>query len=230
MEIDAFENLAETLDRLPNGFPRTATNIETRILRKIFSLGEARLASQLTGTFESLEEIACRANQDPKVIRKLLQGMVRRGLIWFERAGRQLRFRLAPFIVGIYEAQVDSIDHELAHLVEEYFHAGGTRGLMSVQPALHRVVPAQKAVRSEWVLPYDDVRSILLSSKTFNLRDCICRVQKGLISEECDFPKDTCLNFSQFERPPLPGDISKQKRWRSLIGVRRLVWFIRSAM
>jgi H+/Na+-translocating ferredoxin:NAD+ oxidoreductase subunit B len=116
---------------------------------------------------------------------------------------------LAPFIVGIYEEQIHNLDHELAHLVEEYFNDGGAVGLMTLQPSVHRVVPAQKAVKSEWILPYDDIRSLILTAKTFSVRECICRVQQGLLDHPCHFPIDTCLNFSQTERPAQPGDISQ---------------------
>jgi len=45
MATDIYERLADALDRLPNGFPRTASNKEIRILKKIFSPEEASLAS-----------------------------------------------------------------------------------------------------------------------------------------------------------------------------------------
>src|SRR4030042_6456661 len=48
-----YEHLAEALDRLPNGFPRTASNVEIRLLKKIFSPEEALFAGQLTGSHES---------------------------------------------------------------------------------------------------------------------------------------------------------------------------------
>jgi NAD-dependent dihydropyrimidine dehydrogenase PreA subunit len=83
---------------------------------------------------------------------------------------------------------------------------------MKPQPALHRVIPAQKAVKTEWILPYDDVRAILLNSKTFHLRDCICRVQQDKIGKRrCTFPLRTCLSFSTHDRPPHPLDISKEE-------------------
>jgi Pyruvate/2-oxoacid:ferredoxin oxidoreductase delta subunit len=118
---------------------------------------------------------------------------------------------LAPFIVGIYEAQKESMDHEMAHLVEEYLANGGANGIMKPYPALHRVIPAQKAVKSEWILPYDDVKAILLSSKTFRLRDCICRVQQDHIGRKCDFPLRTCLSFSSVDSPPNQYNISKEE-------------------
>jgi electron transport complex protein RnfB len=208
MTNDVYESLAEALDHLPNGFPRTPSKIELCILMKIFSPEEAALAGQLTGTPETIKEITSRVVSTAGDIPKQLINLAERGLIWFENKDGRAFFRLAPFIVGIYEEQINTIDHELAHMVEEYFNDGGAIGLMKPQPSLHRVVPAQKAVKSEWILPYDDIRSIILDSKAFNIRDCICRVQQDLLEHPCHFPVHTCLNFSQGERAPLPGDVS----------------------
>jgi electron transport complex protein RnfB len=209
MTDDVFEILADALDHLPNGFPRTDSKIEIRILKRIFSPEEAALASQLTGKYESIKEITSRVTPSTDETPKLLVTMAQRGLLWFEKQDGRACFRLAPFIVGIYEEQIHNLDHELAHMVEDYFNNGGAIGLMTPQPSVHRVVPAQAAVKSEWILPYDDIRSLILEAKTFSLRDCICRVQQGLIEHPCQFPVDTCFNFSLTERPPRPGDISQ---------------------
>lgn len=212
MSKDIFESLAEGLDRLPNGFPRTPSGVEIQILKKIFSPEEAALAAQLGGTLEPVDEIATRLGQPVEEISKQLFKLVRRGMIIFDKQDGKPRFRLAPFVVGIYEAQLELMDHELAHLVEAYLANGGAEGIMKPQPALHRVIPAQKAVKSEWVLPYDDVRAILLSAKTFHIRDCICRLQQDqLNSRKCDFPLNMCVSFSDFERSPAPGDISQEE-------------------
>ncbi len=206
-----YERLAEALDKLPNGFPRTASNVEIRVLKKIFSLEEASLASQLSGSMESAEVIAKRIGLSPEEIEAKLLKMAKRGLLWRWKEGNTQLFRLAPFVVGIYEAQLEVMDHELAHLVEEYLGNGGAAGIMKPQPALHRVIPAQKAVKSEWILPYDDVKAILLSSKSFGLRDCICRVQQKQIGHECTFPLRTCLFFSSLETPPHRYTVSQEE-------------------
>ncbi len=131
--------------------------------------------------------------------------------MWSDVHDGKPRYRLAPWIVGIYEAQLETMDHEFAHLVEEWFAEGGAEGLMRPQPALHRVIPAHGAVKSEWILPYDDVKAILQASKSFGVRECICRVQQDHIGRRCDFPLDICLNFSSRERQPRRGDISKEE-------------------
>ena len=58
MADDVYERLAEALDKLPNGFPRTPSNVEIAVLKKIFSPEEASLASQLRGEMEPLEVLA----------------------------------------------------------------------------------------------------------------------------------------------------------------------------
>ena len=60
MTNDVYEQLADALDRLPNGFPRTPSNAEIRILKKIFSPAEASLASQLSGDMETFDALAGR--------------------------------------------------------------------------------------------------------------------------------------------------------------------------
>jgi len=207
-----FEQLADALDKLPNGFPRTPSKIEIRILKKIFSPGEAALASQLGGSFEPMDEIAKRNGLPVEQTRKQLLNLVRRGMVWLDKGNGRPRVRLAPFIVGIYEAQLELMDHELAHLVEDYLAHGGAQGIMRPQPALHRVLPAGSAVKTEWVLPYDDVRAILLSARTFHLNDCICRLQQDQLgSRKCNFPVNMCLSFSDAERPAVPGDVSREE-------------------
>ncbi len=96
-------------------------------------------------------------------------------------------------------------------LVEEYLANGGAIGIMKPQPALHRVIPAQKAVKSELILPYDDVKEILLNSKSFGLRDCVCRVQQKHLGHKCEFPLRTCLFFSDNERRPHRYTVSKEE-------------------
>lgn len=208
---NVYEKLAETLNRLPNGFPRTSSNAEIRILKKIFSPGEASVACQLTGSMESVEAIAKRVGLPHERTETQLLEMAKKGFLWSQKKDDELLFRLAPFVVGIYESQRENMDHELAHLVEEYFASGGAVGIMKPQPALHRVVPAQKAVKSEWILPYDDVKAVLLKNRSFRLHDCICRVQQDYVGRRCDFPLKTCLSFSSAERQPSKDAISKEE-------------------
>ena len=208
--MNVYVQLANALDRLPNGFPRTESGVELEILKNIFTPEEAKIASKLGRKMESYVDISTLIGLDSDIAKVKLSEMATKRLLWKTEKEGTPHFRLAPWIVGIYEAQLEKMDHEFAHLVEEYFHEGGMEGLMKPLPSLHRVVPAQSAVKSEWILPYDDVKAIINSSKSFGVRECICRKQQDYIGRKCEFPLDNCFNFSSRERAPRPGDISKE--------------------
>ncbi len=141
MTKDVYKLLAKALDALPNGFPRTPSNIEILILKKIFSFEEAWLGSQLSGAMEPVQDIARRVGLSKEETQISLSNMAKRGLIWRHEHKGKTHFRLAPFIVGIYEAQLESMDHEPAHLFEQFMLDGGAAGIMKPQPAIHRVIP-----------------------------------------------------------------------------------------
>ena len=217
MNTDAYEQLACALDLLPEGFPRTKSGVELQILKKIFSSEEALLASNMTGTIEIVDAIAERAKLSKEVTEERLKAMLRRGIIWSSKKDGIAKFRLAPYIIGFYEEQWDTMDHELAHLCEQYWNEGGGEGLMSPEPARFRVVPAQQTVKTEVILPYDDIKPLLLQSKSFQLRDCICRKQQDLLdNRKCDFPLNVCLSFFAREVPPGPCTISQEEALKVL--------------
>jgi len=204
-----YDRLATALDKLPNAFPRTKSNVELLLLKKICSPEQARIASNLTGTMESIDVVAARIGLSVEETKAKLNEMSAIGLILGNVESGMVRLR--PFVVGIYEAQLDRMDHEFAHLFEEYMDQSGAE-LMRYQPALHRVIPAQSAVKKEWVIPYDDLREMFMASKSFRVRDCICRKQQDLIRErKCDFPLKVCTVFSNAEWPVVPQSIDQKQ-------------------
>ena len=82
MNDDVFRQLADALDRLPNGFPSTPTGLEIRILKKIFTPEEAEWAVRLTPNWEPVDEIAARLGLPEKEVIAALKPMAARGLIW----------------------------------------------------------------------------------------------------------------------------------------------------
>jgi len=209
---DAFEKLARALDLLPGAFPKTESGSELQILKKIFSPEEAHVAGNMSGTSETVDIIAERAGQPEAEAETVLRSMARRGIIWAAKKDGARNYRLAPFIVGIWEEQWETMDHDLAHLCEHYFMEGGIAGIMRPSPAVNRVVPAQQAIKTEIIMPYDDIKALLMQAKRFGLRDCICRKQQDLVDKrKCDFPLSVCLNFTTAEGPARPHDISREE-------------------
>ena len=216
MTDQVYEDLAGALDRLPGGFPRTETRVEIAILQRLFEPEEAGLAAQLAAETEPVEAIAGRAGLEAKVAKSMLKAMYKKGLIEaaFDKTGVKpaWKFALMPFVVGFYEEQWETMDHDLAHLFEHYWAEGGGTGIMKYSPALHRVVPAQDAVKREYILPYDKIVPLIERSEYFELRDCVCRKQQELLDKrKCDFPLDMCMIFIPVKRPPGPHSITKEQ-------------------
>lgn len=217
MNTDGYEQLANALNYLPGGFPRSKSGIELQILKKIFSMEETLLASNMTGNSETVDVIAERVNIPKEEVEERLKVMVGRGIIWGSKSNGIKKFRLAPFIVGFYEEQWGIMDHELAHLCEQYWNEGGMEGIMRPKPAINRVVPAQRSLKTEVILPYDDIKPLILQAKWFELRDCICRKQQDLIgNRKCDFPLKICLDFSMKDRPTGPHNIVQKEALKVL--------------
>lgn len=207
-----YERLANALNALPNSFPRTKSNIEITLLKKIFLPEEAFLAGQLTGTPEPVNVIAKRAGLSEEETADRLKAMMSRDFVRGNAAKGM--FRLSPFVVGIYESQMEKMDHELAHLFEEYLDQGGIE-IMRPQPAIHRVIPAQSTVKTEWILPYDRLKELMMSCNTFRVRDCICRKQQDLEgTRKCTFPLHVELIFYTGPAPadpPVPPFVTREE-------------------
>lgn len=212
MDKDSYHKLASALDQLPSGFPKTESGVEIEILKRLYKPEEAELVSNLSRNMELSTDIARRTKINEAEAEQMLSDLAKRGLIWSTANEGKSQYRLAPWIIGLYEAQVDTMDHSFAHLVEDYFQQGGSKGLMTPLPSLHRVIPAHGAIKTEWILPYDDVKKLMESCKTFAVEDCVCRKQQDLLkSKKCNFPINNCMRFSKYERPPRKGDISKEE-------------------
>ena len=83
MTDDIYDQLADALNRLPNGFPRTPSNIEVRILKKIIAPEEAALVVQLSGQMEPIDVIAARLGVPVSQAMGSMIQMARRGLAWY---------------------------------------------------------------------------------------------------------------------------------------------------
>ncbi|MEW5941031.1 MAG: 4Fe-4S binding protein [Chloroflexota bacterium] len=220
MDANAYKKLAERLNALPNGFPPTQDGRELKLLAKLFTSEEAELAAQLTPTLETVEAIAARTGRDPAGLRDQLKAMSRRGLVAAGKKEGALGFRLMPFVVGIYEEQVGTMDKELARLFEDYFQ-NGFGEILSVQPQVHRVIPVNETVRNPMeVRPFESAAEIVNAMQSWGVQACICRKQKALLGEGCDHPVDICMVFhprpNAFEGHPVIRALSRDEAMGTL--------------
>ena len=195
-----YERLADRLANTPNGFLRSKKGTELKLLAKMFTPEEAALAGVMHLYREGAEDIAARAGVDEKVAHKTLRGMARKGLIRAGRGKKGLAFGLLPFVVGSYEESLPYFDQEMAQLFEELMQETQGQGLLGPGPAFQRVIPVEQSVDASIdVLPYEGVSALLDGAKSFGVRECICRKQKGLLGESCEYPRFNCISFAPVE-------------------------------
>jgi len=151
-----YRDLSQRLNAIPNGFPATQSDVELRLLAKMYSPGQAALAALMRLTPETSLDIAVRAGLGPDSTHQQLRDMARVERIRSERSGRELEFGLMPFVVGVYEAQLNRLDKETATLFEDYFAEGFAREVLSFRPSLRRIVPIEQSIpTSVEVFPYE---------------------------------------------------------------------------
>ncbi len=197
---DVYKRLAIKLDQLPNGFPATENGLELKILQKIFEPEEAEIALKLRPIPEAAEVISERFGQPLEDVQSMLDNMVQKGQIASAKMYGIQVYILMPFVVGIYEFQLERMDKELADLIEEYAppllqKVGG------YAPALMRVVPINAKVDAKHeVLSYENLRNMLAKAKSFQVMDCICRKERSFQGHTCKHSLEVCLGFSKSER------------------------------
>jgi len=196
---DVYQCLAKKLDELPNGFPATTNGVELKILQKIFEPEDAEMALKIRTAPETLENIAERLGKPITEMKTILDNMASKGQIaCFKKSGERM-YVFVPFVIGIYELQLNRIDKELAELFEEYEPAlmktiGGYR------PAFTRVVPINSRMNAELeVLRHEDIRQMVDEAKSFMLSECICRKEKALGGNPCKHSLEVCISFSKEE-------------------------------
>ncbi len=192
---DIYRALAGHLDDLPGGFPSTKSGVELRILKKLFSPEEARLACCLTLIPEGPHVIAGRFRQSTGETAKKLETMARNGLIMETGTG----YMALQFVVGIWEYQVENLDPELVADMEEYiptlFNAEDWRKAPQM-----RTIPVNRSIDHKLeVLPHEKAEALIRDKKHFVIGPCICRKERTIAGKGCDKPLEACISFGDDE-------------------------------
>ncbi|MFB0562248.1 MAG: ATP-binding protein [Candidatus Lokiarchaeia archaeon] len=196
MSDDPFLKLREFLDQLPLGFPQTSSGVEIKILKRLFTEEEAKIAVLLTPFPEEVSQIAKRARLDEKELEEKLESMSKKGLIFRMRREGKTLYNTAPFMIGLYEYSVKKIDKELAKLFKEYYDAAYLDELGASNIPGFKVLPIEETIQSETVLyPYHKLKESIKDARKISVTECICRKEAKLTSEGCDYPMETCLSF-----------------------------------
>ena len=199
MSDESYRRLAEHLDRLPGGFAHSETGGERRILATLFTPQEADLAVHLTLDREPARDIAVRAGLPLDEVAPRLEEMARKGLIFAEyRRDGSNRYQAIPWVVGIYEFQVNNLTERFRHVLTER-GPRVPRGWRAPITRQMRTIPIGESIEPHLeALPYEQAETLVKAHGTFAVAPCICRQHARLRGEGCDAPEESCLMFGEF--------------------------------
>jgi H+/Na+-translocating ferredoxin:NAD+ oxidoreductase subunit B len=193
---DPYVNLQEFLDKFPLGFPKTASGIEIRILKHLFTEEEARIVVLLNPIPEEASRIAKRIGLEKKDVERKLEEMSKKGLVFrIHRAGKKL-YNAVPFMIGLYEYSIKKIDENLALLFKEYYETAYLNEMGASNVPGFKVLPIEEAVQANTALvPFQKLKESIRESRKIAVSDCICRKESRLTGKGCQYPIETCLSF-----------------------------------
>lgn len=196
MAADVYERLADHVDSLPAGFPRTETGVEMRILRRLFTPEDAELALHLTLLAEEPRVIARRAKIPVEEAARRLEEMEKKGLIFaVHRTDKPPLYRASQFVVGFWEGQVNRLDRELVEDFEEYLPILFDAELWKKAGQLRTVPVGESISAGTEVLPYERAEELVRGHHTFSVTNCICRKEMRILDNGCDKPEESCLGL-----------------------------------
>lgn len=193
---DVYQQLAQHLDNLPEGFPATESGVELRILKRLFTPQEAELAMKLSMIPESVSAIAERLETDEVELDRQLEPMSKKGLIFRSTKGGTNHYMAAQFVVGIWEYHVNDLDEGLIKDFNEYLPTLMHEGILKHKTQQLRVIPVAKSISAEMqIMPYEEAHQIIKKQSKIVVAPCICRREHQMIGKGCDKPMEVCLTF-----------------------------------
>ncbi len=198
-EESIYRRLVEHLDRLPGGFTPSETGADIRLLKGLFTMEEAELATHLTLDKQTAEIIGNRANIPTEIAEKRLEKMAEKGLIFsYQPRPGTILYQAAPWVIGIYEFQVNRLSSEFLKNFDEYYSSRIKRTRPETIPQL-RTIPVNQSIDSKLdVLPYEQVEELVRAHDQFAVAPCICRRHAKMNGGGCDALEESCLIFGEF--------------------------------
>ena len=197
-----YRQLQRHLDRQPVGFPAVRSGADLRVLERLFTEDEARLALHLTyRPVSTLNVVKKVQSHFPGVdLGCMLEEMFMKGSIARKERDNEVFWSLMPLVVGMYESQDGRPSIKFLKDAGAYMNTlAYGKSLLSAKPSQMRTIPINKSIPAgHYVAPYDEVRSIIGSAAgPFVVLPCICRKGAKLRRKPCvkTSREETCMAF-----------------------------------
>jgi ferredoxin len=199
--------LQRHLDNQAVGFPAAWSGADIRLLKRLFTSDEAKLALHLTYRPEPMETIIERAAPrfSAEQANVLLEAMLQKGSIGWKEKNGTAHWCVLPLVIGMYEFQDGDPSPEFLDDARAYFKTlGFGRSFLAVEPSQMRTIPIPLSITVEHpIATYDQIRAIVRDSPgPFVVLPCICRRSKAMKNKPCTKTsrEETCLAFGDMAK------------------------------
>jgi Na+-translocating ferredoxin:NAD+ oxidoreductase RNF subunit RnfB len=202
----AYRNLADRLNRFPQGAPPTDRLFD--ILALLFSEREAGLVAQLPIRPFTAADAAHRWKVPEAEARRVLNELAGRAILLdIESPDAVTTYVLPPPMAGFFEFSMmrvrEDVDQKLlSDLFHQYLNVEEDfiRDLFGTgETRLGRVFVNESAVAPELslhVLDYERASEVVKTARTIGVGLCFCRHKKQHLGQACDAPLDICMTFN----------------------------------
>jgi ferredoxin len=194
-ESQVYRDLQKYLDRLPGGFPGVESGLDIKLLQRLFSPEEARIAMQLSMKPEPLKRIYQRVRKSGvsiEELRQILDRMMRKGtILTVEEGYDETHYCNAEFAMGgIFNFQVNRLSKEMLTDYHQYQAERRTKAMPGIAgPLPLRTVPVEKSIplpEKYRVSDYDSVRKLIENARgQIAVTNCICRQTARILRDRC---------------------------------------------
>lgn len=203
-----YRNLQKHIDNMPVGFPQSASGLDIRLLKHLFTPEEAQIALELSALPEPLRRIQKRLEKkgiDVDNLEQMLDHLVKKGAILdfthFVKNAKKRYFCKAMMVVGMFELQAENLTKEFAKDFTDYVEEGFYKTIQSKKTSQMRTIPINTNVsRDTYIDTYDNVREIVKNaSGKIVVLHCVCRDGRDLLKDPCKSSdiRETCLVFEE---------------------------------
>jgi NAD-dependent dihydropyrimidine dehydrogenase PreA subunit len=200
-----YKKLQKHLDKQPVGFPATASGVERRILRDVFTVDEAGIALEMDYRFQSFEQIFEKVeNRGVSAVKlqSMLDNMERHGAIFVKMVDGQKQYALHTFAVGIFEMKLPTMTANFYMDARKYMYQSFAMEFLSTALPQMRVIPVAKSVTPALnIATYDEIRELVLQNDgRICLAECVCRKGRDAIGRHCAETdrREVCIGLADF--------------------------------
>ena len=210
---DVYRKLRKEINKMPIPFSETASGVELKLLKHLFTPDEAEIALHLNILPETINRIHKRVLKNgieitQRELEETLDSLVNKGAIMggraFESMGKGKQYSLAQLAIGMFEFQIGRLTKGYVHDFEQYTKEQFQKDMFGTKTLQMRTIPISQSITPEMrIEPYNDMKKYVGGLKgDIAVTNCVCRESAEVIGVSCRNSdlRETCLSFSDAAR------------------------------